>query len=438
MSQLYDFIIVGAGAAGLACAQELRKQGKNLLLLEGRDRIGGRVLTLQRPGSVPCELGAEFFHGRPSGPLLAAMGHGTAFYGVSDRHAFFRGSKHRELRGFWEDIQSITKSIPGQKDQTVSDFLDGRRGLSKQKRDLLRAYVEGFHAADTRRMSALSLALEEGKDGDESLNGQEQFRSLGGYLPILQNWLRADPGLEDCVRYHSVLKQIDGRKKGFSLRCRSALSGEESEFRCRRLVLTLPVGVLKAPKESGGVEWIGGMPKELAVSLPFLQMGQVQRLVFRFRTRFWEKYFDEEPSFFHNGPGAYFPTWWTLAPLRTSSLVAWQGGPKAQEMALWTKEQKVHAALKTLGEMFGLPARELSESVEACDTHDWANDPFSLGAYSYVGVNGLRAARALGKPIEGRLLVAGEATVSNGGRGTVPGAMESGIRAARAFLKNGN
>src|SRR5882672_10509815 len=59
-----DVIVIGAGAAGLAAADELSRKGARVLILEARDRIGGRCWTRRIPGlSIPVELGAEFIHG---------------------------------------------------------------------------------------------------------------------------------------------------------------------------------------------------------------------------------------------------------------------------------------------------------------------------------------------------------------------------------------
>ena len=59
-------VVIGAGAAGLAAAQRLHEQGEDVVVLEARDRIGGRVWTVRpRSLAVPIELGAEFIHGDP-------------------------------------------------------------------------------------------------------------------------------------------------------------------------------------------------------------------------------------------------------------------------------------------------------------------------------------------------------------------------------------
>ena len=65
-----DTLIIGAGMAGLTAAQALAEAGQHVLILEARDRIGGRIHT-QHVGSEALELGAEFIHGRP--PELWAL-----------------------------------------------------------------------------------------------------------------------------------------------------------------------------------------------------------------------------------------------------------------------------------------------------------------------------------------------------------------------------
>src|SRR6059058_2089192 len=60
----FDIIIIGAGAAGLMAAWELIRTGKKVLILEARDRPGGRIHTINDPCfQIPVELGAEFIHG---------------------------------------------------------------------------------------------------------------------------------------------------------------------------------------------------------------------------------------------------------------------------------------------------------------------------------------------------------------------------------------
>ena len=89
-------------------------------------------------------------------------------------------------------------------------------------------------------------------------------------------------------------------------------------------------------------------------------------------------------------------------------------------------------ALDSLARIFGVKRALLDRALVGTWTHDWQRDPFSRGAYSYSGVGGVDAHKALAKPVQSTLFFAGEAT--NGEQtGTVAGAIVSGQRAARQY-----
>ncbi|HEY7160787.1 MAG TPA: FAD-dependent oxidoreductase, partial [Acidobacteriota bacterium] len=82
-----DVLIIGAGASGLSAAKELSESGRKVIVLEARNRVGGRIHTLHDEG-VPIELGAEFIHGRAPEVLAVLHKAGLRFYDVTDRHWF--------------------------------------------------------------------------------------------------------------------------------------------------------------------------------------------------------------------------------------------------------------------------------------------------------------------------------------------------------------
>src|SRR2546423_14041730 len=87
-------LVIGAGAAGLAAARELSRAGCEVIVLEARDRIGGRVFTHKDDDSpVPVELGAEFVHGRPPELLQIAQAANLQLYEVSEHHWYFQDGK---------------------------------------------------------------------------------------------------------------------------------------------------------------------------------------------------------------------------------------------------------------------------------------------------------------------------------------------------------
>ncbi|HWJ25480.1 MAG TPA: FAD-dependent oxidoreductase, partial [Flavisolibacter sp.] len=82
--ELFDVIIIGAGAAGLMVAWELVQTGKKVLVLEARNRTGGRIHTIIDPNfEIPVEMGAEFIHGNLDLTLMLAKKAGIKYYKLS-------------------------------------------------------------------------------------------------------------------------------------------------------------------------------------------------------------------------------------------------------------------------------------------------------------------------------------------------------------------
>lgn len=205
--------------------------------------------------------------------------------------------------------------------------------------------------------------------------------------------------------------------------------------RAKKVVVTIPIGVLKNSTENRIC--FEPVPANLQSALNGIEMGHVQKITFRFRNRFWEKLNTQEPvTFLHAGPEKFFPTWWTHSPVRDGIIVAWQGGPKAKQMSSWSTKQKVSVAFQTLSIMINVPIAFLEKNCLDYLFHDWSSDPFALGAYSYIKTDGMQNANKLRTPIENTLYFAGEGTCEDSSRGTVHGTLESGFRVAKLILKN--
>jgi monoamine oxidase len=97
-----DVVVLGAGAAGLSAARTLVHAGVEVLVIEARSRVGGRVLTLSDPATpVAIELGAEFLHGDASKTVDAARDHHLAVQAIEDeRWARLRGRLQNDRRQF--------------------------------------------------------------------------------------------------------------------------------------------------------------------------------------------------------------------------------------------------------------------------------------------------------------------------------------------------
>ena len=137
MNNTHDVIIVGAGAAGLSCAQDLIQNGLKVLILEARSRIGGRVFTLHpAEHRTSIELGAEFNHGYSTEVVNVLQNVHLPFYDANDEHFYLKNRKLAHRPHFWEELQELMKCLPKNKNQrqrtdtTVKEFLKTRRFIS--------------------------------------------------------------------------------------------------------------------------------------------------------------------------------------------------------------------------------------------------------------------------------------------------------------------
>jgi monoamine oxidase len=419
-----EVIVLGAGAAGLAAAAELAQAGRTVLVLEARERIGGRCWTRREPGlAVPIELGAEFIHGAAE-VTHALMGKaGTTSVDSGRFQRFLEGGKLKAADGFAEAKKAVQQtSMLRKKDVSFAAFLRGRKDLSEKTRAMATLMVEGFDAADPRRASARAIAEEWG--GAEM--GDSQPRPLGGYGPLL-GWLAGslDPALVR-IQLQSTVSAI--RWKRGAVEVEGRFLDRPFRARARQAVVTLPLGVLQSPS----VRFVPHL-KEKQKPLRALASGPVVKAALHFRRAFWEKKYPDV-AFFH-APGSAFPTFWAQLPMHSPVLIAWAGGPKASRLAGLETREVIRRAISSLAEVFGPLGREAVESeLQAVLVQDWQKDPYARGAYSYVLVNGEGARESLAAPLEDTLFFAGEAT-SVEQAGTVAGAIESGTRAARQLAE---
>jgi len=426
-----DVLVLGAGAAGLAAAAELAGAGRSVLVLEARDRIGGRVWTVGDAESpVPLELGAEFVHGEAGLTLEALRRAGSAPVDVDGAHWILRHGKLRPMDDLFPKVERALRRAERRKDVPFATYLASRhlRWLSPRARELARMLVEGFDAADPARVSARSIA-EEWSGG--ALD--RQHRPLGGYGRLVESLAARARRGGARIRLATAVRLVRWRRGHVEVEGVSA--GVRFVAAAPRAIVTLPLGVLRlVPGEAGSVRFDPPL-REKARALDHLAVGPVLKVLLRFGDAFWEEIDGgryRDAGFFH-APRARFPTFWTSLPARTPILVAWAGGPNAVRLAGASSGEIVEAAVASLRTIFG-GRRPRSRDLRGARVHDWQSDPYSRGAYSYVAVGGHFARRALAAPLRGTLHFAGEATDTGSDTGTVEGALKSGVRAARRIL----
>lgn len=428
-----DVAVVGAGVAGLAAARELRRRGLTVVVLEARDRIGGRIFTLRDPRlPLPVELGAEFVHGAAPLTYRLLAEAGITTIDLSGEH--WRAHKGRLARTeLWTPIARILGQIDRRApDRSFDDFLAalGNRATASNRR-AARKFVEGYHAADPAEIGVRSLApADEGPSGD----AVTQIARVHGGYDQLPRWLAGE--LQAELRLRSPVAAIEWQRAHVELAVRRD-TGAVQRFVTRAAIVTVPAGVLGAgPTQAGGLR-LQPEPPRIRRSYDLVEMGTVVRLVCWFREFPWSaagagRHAERTArAGFWQLDGPTFGVCWTAYPLRWPLAVAWAGGPKAAAVARRGCRAVESTAVGELSAAFGLPRRKVASLLAATWMHDWQRDVYSRGAYSYARVGGAGAARSLSRPVEDTLFFAGEATDTAGHTGTVEGALASGLRAAR-------
>src|SRR5947209_8907615 len=350
---MYDCIIIGAGIAGLVAARDLSRAGLDVLLLEARDRIGGRILT-ECPDGSPIELGAEFVHGYPP-DLLAELEHANLPH-ISSERAMYRSSGGKLLSSEEEAPDTIFRAMTEFRGDDISfaQLLDRVSATPQQKHEATR-YVEGFNAADAGRVSVLSLAKQQ--RAEDAIHGDGIGFVGGGYTALVTaiakqssaKLLLSSPVTGVSWTHHSVTV------------CTAAQT-----FTARSAIVAVPITSL----QSGSIRFdlsLGTKREALA----HIAMGDVVRISMRFDQTFWT---DLAPDlgflFIEDAPPGAFPVFWSGSDPAHPSITAWTAGPKAAPLLT-----------RTIGELASIACRQLPPTLDpelrpkSVHYHNWTADP---------------------------------------------------------------
>jgi monoamine oxidase len=428
MSAPPEIIIIGAGVAGLTAARDLTAAGVSVLVLEARDRLGGRIMTHHTPDG-PVELGAEFVHGAVEETLSVAREAALPLR-ETDRGAPRVPGAGRESAQQTADVFSAMDLVlayasaegPDESFQHLVERADARPEIKAQ----CLALVAGYHAADPARISVLSLL--KNTAADERPGANRQFRFVGGYDGLVAAISeRIDPGLCE-VRLDTVVTAVSWGPRRAVVR-----TSRGQELEAPQLIVTVPLGVLKA----GAIAFSPRLADKEEV-IGRLEMGDAERVSLCLASEAWLAPDRFPPEGFLMTGEPPFPVWWVSRPPPFPIVTGWSGGRNARALSQLDSAARVDAAVAALAAALDVDAGRLRQDLRGGFSHNWLADPFARGAYSYAGVGGSAAGTELAVPIDGTLFFAGEATESDGQNGTVHGAIASGRRAAKQALGRGN
>ncbi len=431
-----DVVVIGAGVAGLTAARLLAEAGLRVLILEARDRIGGRVWTGHFPNCEPVELGAEFILGHPRATFDLVRSANLEVREFGGQQWIQADGKLRRSADFFARIKSILDKMDGSgPDRSFASFLNSCAGEDEAKLWGLE-YIEGFQGALAERISVQSLVRS--RKAEKEVEGQRPFRLADGYESLLKVLKDALPPNLVGIRLNTVVHVV--RWTEHEVRVQAQTSGGTVEFSAPRAIVTLPLGVMQAAQNAPGAVRFEPALEEKASALLLLFMGQTIRISLNFKQRWWEQVAASgaEPDalrdmsivFSHQD---WFPTWWThgtSAPILTGWAASRRGERLSGKSDLFIKDK----AVESLASIFEFSRPALESMLQSWHVHDWQSDPYARGSYSYVGVGGEGAQAELAASVAGTLFFAGEATNTEGHHGTVHGAIATGERAAREVL----
>jgi monoamine oxidase len=438
----FDVVVVGGGAAGLTAGVELGKAGLSVLILEARERLGGRILTIRSSSSAfPIELGAEFIHGVvPEVWNLLQEEHAEIVELEGD---VWCSNARLLLCDFTDGVNRVLERMDdGAPDQSFADFLRsccrGDSPIDEPVKQSALRYVVGFNAADPEKVGVHWLA--KGLREEQEVQGDRAFRSRNGYSALLRALQSRLASAHVAVKSNSTVTAIKWGQGTVTVSARDA--DGNSLYRAKKVVVTAPLSILRIESgKEGAIEFNPPLPQEKRAALEKLEMGRVIRLVLRFRERFWDSITPPGSSgrtlanmSFLLTEDEYFPTWWTTLPFREPQLTGWAPFQCAERLSSKDNAYVTQCGLQSLSRTLQVPLSDLKDLLEGAHFHDWQKDPFSRGAYSYGRVGADGAQEELAKPLQAAIHFAGEATASPGSNGTVHGAIASGYRVAAEIL----
>jgi monoamine oxidase len=430
-----EVIVLGAGMAGLAAARALGERGVHVLVLEAQQRVGGRILSQRVKGGAVVELGAEFVHGRP--PELWALIDEAGLKTVERDGTMLREGwgGGLEVDNDADGDESMFAPLEQLEDFTGEDmaFWDWLKAseVPELERPALLGYVEGFNAADARRISVQSLGAQQ--KAEDATEGDRAWHVLGGYSQLTDYLAKRVVDLGGEIRLGCEVLGVRWHEDEV---CVETTQGDISAERC---IIALPLGVLQRVNKQHGL-WMEPEPKAIAHAQR-LAMGDAERFTMLFRDTWWAgspllAVGDLAAMSFLFTPQRMPPVWWTPhpEPETLSALTGWVGGPKAKALRGKSADELGAAACTVLAEVFGLPESTIREALVATHRHDWAEDAYARGAYSYVPAGAMDASAAMTEPEAGVIFFAGEHTDVTGHWGTVHAALRSGLRAAEQVI----
>lgn len=417
-------LVVGAGVAGLTAARDLAAAGVPVQVIEGRDRVGGRLWTSDAWPDVPIDLGASWIHGLTGNPVtelaeqagapLATTSYERAVAYDASGRALGRAGEAAVARTSERVFAALAAAQEADADQSVRSAIHRGMGwsdLGPERRRLVDfvtvGSIESEYAGSAQELSAYWFDSAREFPGDDAILPQ-------GYSAISSLLAKGLP-----IATGQVVTDIDWDGGGVRV------TTSTGQFTGSRVLVTLPLGVL----QSGAVSFSPGLPADTRTAIDSLGSGVLNKVFLRFDEVFWDA--DVDWIEFVPDGGEPWVEWVSFVrPTGRPILLAFAAADLGRRVDTWTDDQVVASAMTVARAMFGPGVPD----PIAWQITRWGADPLAAGSYSFNALGSHPRMRdTLAASIDERLYFAGEATEREY-FGTVHGAHLSGRRAARQLL----
>jgi monoamine oxidase len=408
MTRAPEVVVIGAGSAGLSAAARLKAAGVSVLVLEAKDRVGGRAHTLQGPSGAALDMGCGWLHSadqnewaRLAAPMGFTVDHTPAAWTKPSLTVNFPAEDQAAYRNVFEAFEDrLAQAAEGGTDMAASTLI---REDERRWAPLLNAFSGYYNGAPFDRISVKDYAAYQPTD--------ENWRVREGYGTLIAA-LAADLD----VRLNTPVTRVEHGGAGVRVVTASGV------IEARAAILAVSTTVLA----DALIAFDPPLPdkREAASNLP---LGHVEKAFLNLlRPEAWPEEQMVRGRIDSADTGGY-----TFRPLGMPVIEGFYGGDLAETLE---GEGAGAFCAFAIEELVAVLGSDFRKAVEPVAESAWRTDPFIRGAYSHarVGQSGARA--ILAAPVADRLFFAGEAC-SPHAFSTAHGAYETGVVAAEAALK---
>lgn len=404
-----DVVIIGAGAAGIGAARELKMRGHSYILIEAASRIGGRLHT-----------------DRSLGPAFDA---GGAYIHFATRNPWTDFARDAGLSP--DGTQSLWQGTRAYRHGTAlsADEAEARRRAMRRVNDI-------YDDIDERNDVSFATALRR-EAPEVQIAGRLQARNAAGEEPhyiSVADWQQLASGANLIVPGgYGALAEKTGADLGARLGMRATavdwsgsgvtVKTDKGDIRARAAIITVSIGVLQA----NGIRFTPNLPQDVQRSISGLRMGALTKIGLHFEdTRFGLMPHQFLAEIGNPAEAMTFEAW----PQNQNLIVGVTGGDHGRAL---TKAGEAAAADFALTALGGILGGDIRKAYMAGRLAGWSADPLYFGSYAVVLPGRSKAREVLSRPIANRLWLAGEASAGAYSM-TAGGATLAGQKAAQDIM----